>query len=66
MSIRVAPKAVCHQLLQRLDDNFKPLTKREEARILSALDNCPEIPHAADRLMAQMSRNTLSLILDKM
>jgi hypothetical protein len=52
-------------MIQNLDDNFKPLSPREEARMLSAIKSCPDVPDGTDRFIAQLSRNTLSMIIDR-
>ena len=62
---RVDPKAVVRQLLTALDEQYQPLTSGEEARLLSCVETCPDVPNAVGRLLAQLSRNTLGVILDK-
>jgi hypothetical protein len=61
-NLRIHPKAVAKQLLHRLEDQ-PILSHQDEIRILYALENC-NVPHAVDRLMAQMSRGVVSKLLE--
>ena len=63
MSMRVAPKAVCRQMLARLQSH-DPLTEAEQRRVIHALNKCG-VPDVTDRLIAGLSRNTLELLLEK-
>ena len=63
MMMKVAPAAVCRQLLTHLETH-KPLTKGEEARILLALKNSG-VPDASERVLATLSRNTVQEILEQ-
>lgn len=58
---RIQPSAVCRTLLGKLS-NYKPLSAKEEAQVLSALKSTG-IPHVHDRLFAGMGRNTVREIL---
>lgn len=62
-TLRVAPKAVCRQLLNTLETH-KPLTRGEEARILLALENSG-VQDATNRMLASLSRNTIENLLGK-
>lgn len=63
MNIRVAPHAVCRQILANLQTH-KPLTENEVERILIAVENT-RVADAVERLLADTSRNTLVAVLDK-
>jgi hypothetical protein len=63
MNVRVAPKAVCRQLLTNLN-GYEPLSKSEEQRIIAAIQNA-RVQNGIDRLLAGISRNTLEQILAK-
>lgn len=64
MTTRIAPQAVCRQLLANLKSH-KPLAASEEVALLSAIETCG-IENAANRLIATLSRNAVKTVLDKL
>ena len=63
LHFRIAPGAVCRNLLARLQD-IKPLTTDEERRIIRAIESSG-VPDATDRMLASLSRNTLNELLNR-
>jgi hypothetical protein len=63
-NLRIHPKAVARQLLTRLEDQ-PILSHQDEIRILYALEHC-NVPHAADRLLAQMSRGVVTKLIEEL
>ena len=61
---RVQPQAVCRTLLQTLN-TYKPLTSSEEQRIISAIENSG-VESAVERVLANLSRNTVKSLLESM
>lgn len=59
---RINPGAVCRQLLQNLKPH-KQLTTSEEQSILRAIESSG-VPNATERMLASMSRNTITKILE--
>ena len=58
---RVSPAATARSLLARLDTH-KKLSASEEGRVLYALQHCG-VDNAADRVIADLSRKTLTELL---
>ena len=61
--LRINPGAVARTLLTNLDA-IERLTSEDESRVLYALKNCG-VDNAADRVIASLSRNTLSKLLQE-
>ena len=59
---RVAPKAVCRSLLANLDSH-KRLSINEQSAVLDALKKAKIDP---DRVIADMSRNTIHLLMQNL
>lgn len=59
---RINPGAVCRQLLQNLKPH-KNLTTNEERTILRAIEDSG-VPNATERMLAELSRNTIHKILE--
>ena len=60
--LRVSPGAVARSLLRNLD-KFDPLSPREEAAIIHAIES-QNID--VNRMLAHLSRNTIRELLDNM
>ena len=61
-NFKLHPRSVCRQLLTNLDV-YKPLTGREEDRLIDAIENAG-VTDGIDRMLASLSRNTLNKILN--
>ena len=62
-NLRINPKAVCRNLITRLD-GYKPLSAKDEAAIIRAIESSG-VPNATDRMLASLSRNTLNELLNR-
>ena len=62
-NLRIHPGAVCRQLLTNLKTH-KTLSFEDERKIIHAIESTM-IPHAADRLLASLSRNTIEKLLEE-
>ena len=62
--LRINPGAVCRQLLTNLKTH-KALSEEDERKLIHAIESTM-IPHAKDRLLASLSRNTIKSLLNNM
>ena len=58
------PGSVARQLLTNLE-GIKPLSAKDEAAIIRSIESS-RVPNATDRMLAQLSRNTLKALLEHM
>jgi ketopantoate reductase len=63
-NFRIQPQAVCRTLLANLK-TYEPLTPQEEDKIIRAVKTSG-VDQAVERLLANLSRNTVEKLLQSM
>ena len=63
-NFRIQPQAVCRTLLANLKA-YEPLSDSEEDKIIRAIDTSG-VANAKERLLANLSRNTVEKLLQSM